>query len=77
MIKKIEGHNIECGDILYHVLGQKVSVIKVTEHKRGKNEKLKKITMVKVRFQDNTEMYHIMEFFPDELRIKDTKKEVL
>ena len=66
MIEKIGDRNIECGDILYHVLGKKVSVIKVTNHIR--KTKLE-ITMVKVRHQDTTGMFHVHEFFPDELRL--------
>jgi hypothetical protein len=69
MIEEISKFNLKCGDILYHVLGQKVSVIKMTEHERGKNAKKKKIKMVKVRFQDNTGMFHVSEFFPRELHI--------
>jgi len=63
-------HNIKCGNVLRHVLGQKVSVIKMTEHTRGKDDKAKQISMVKVRHQDINGIYHVMEFFPDELRIK-------
>jgi len=68
MLEKIENHSIKCGSILYHVLGQKVSVIKLTEHERGKIPNNQKIKMVKVRFQDKNGMFHIREFFPDELR---------
>ena len=69
MLEKLKNHNIECGDILYHVLGQKVSVIKLTEHERGKNTKKQKIKMVKVRYQDKNGMFYVHEFFPDELHI--------
>ena len=80
MLEKIgDHHNIECGDILYHVLGEKVSVIKLTKHEREKNKKKIKVIMVKARYQDTIGMFHVHEFFLNELRcsVKTIKRGLL
>lgn len=58
---------LECGDIIYHVLGMKLSVIKITTSTRGKGLKKKIIKMVKCRYLHEGH-FHIFEFFPNELR---------
>jgi len=60
----IDINKIECGDVLTHALGFKVSVIQVTESHAGK----KKTQMVKCRFLDGDNMLRVFEFFPKELR---------
>lgn len=56
--------NLSCGDVLEHVLGFNVSVVKVTEHSRGREM----IKMIKCRFMDKQGMLHKFEFFPKELK---------
>lgn len=66
--------NIKCGDIVYHVLGTKLSVIKITTSTRGKGLKKTTIKMVKCRYLSEGR-FHIFEFFPNEL-IQSKEKEM-
>lgn len=66
-IKKIE--DLKTGDLLYHVLGFSVSVLKVTESKRNRKGVMEINKMIKCRYQDKNNMLHVFEFYPDELRI--------
>jgi len=54
----------ETGKVMKHVLGKMVSVIKVCKHTRNKNEEVKTI---KCRYMDENGIFHIYEFFPEEL----------
>jgi hypothetical protein len=60
----IDINKIECGDVLTHVLGFKVSVIQVIESHTGKE----KTQLVKCKFLDVDNMMHVFDFFPKELR---------